>query len=257
MVKIVGILNTTPDSFFSECRFSAYEDAVARGIGLAEEGADLIDVGGESTRPKALKVEVEEEIKRVIPVIQALKKQLSVPLSIDTMKAEVAELAVDAGASLINDVSGFRCPKMRELAASKKNVKLCAMHMLGIPENMQNNPQYQNGIIDELLYWFDKTVEQLIASGVKKDQIILDPGIGFGKTVADNFKIIQNLPKLKAFGFPLLLGISRKSFMGKNPSELLPETLVLNAFAAPSVDYLRVHDVKKHRKALNVLQMVY
>lgn len=256
MAEIVGILNVTPDSFFLTSRQSSYDEAVARGVCLAEEGADWIDIGGESTRPGAMKVSAEEEIKRVIPVIEELKKHTSLPISIDTMKVEVAKLALESGASMINDISGFRCPRMRELAASK-DVKLCAMHMLGLPDNMQNNPKYKNGIIDELLFWFEETVNQLIASGVKKEQIILDPGIGFGKTIADNFEILQNLPKLKAVGFPLLLGISRKSFMGKNPSELLPATLVLNAFAMPSVDYIRVHDVKEHRQALNVLQMVY
>lgn len=254
----MAILNVTPDSYFSESRFFNPDDAIARGVEMEKEGADILDIGGESTRPFSEPVPLEEEINRVIPVIASLKSKISIPISIDTMKFEVAKKALDAGASLINDVTGFQDIKMVELAVSYKT-DICVMHMQGNPKTMQINPTYNTGIINELMHYFEERIQFLTKKGVQKEHIILDPGIGFGKSIADNLKIIQNLLKLKTLGFPLLLGISRKSFMGKitnqPPTKLLPATLGLNTMAILSnVDFIRVHDLSEHRMLIDVMQ---
>ena len=206
----MAILNATPDSFYDGGR----EDVLSYGLKLIDEGADILDIGGESTRPGAPEVPEEEELRRVIPLIEALRDKSEIPLSIDTRKAKVAKAAIAAGATLVNDVSGFRDPEMREVAA-ESGADLCVMHMLETPKTMQNQPEYPEGIIEHLLHFFEGRIQELQQAGVKRDKIILDPGIGFGKTVEHNLKIIHNLPRLKALGFPLLLGASRKSFMGK------------------------------------------
>jgi dihydropteroate synthase len=266
MVKtqLMGILNATPDSYYDKSRFSDEESAVARGQQIFFEGADIIDVGGESTRPRniytnedSVKVSVEEELRRVIPVITQLKQLIPIPISIDTMKPEVAAQAVAAGAAWINDVSGFRHPEMRDIAASS-GVKICVMHMHGDPYTMQLNPNYDKPIINHIKHWFSDTLEKLIEAGVKEKNIVLDPGIGFGKTVAHNLEIIHNLPELKSLGFPVLLGLSRKYFMSKilnkPPTELLSATLAMNTVAILSkVDFIRVHDVREHRDIIDVL----
>lgn len=256
--QLMGILNATPDSFYDQGRFFSQESAIAQGEKIFQEGADILDIGGESTRPGAGPVSIEEEIRRVIPLIQELKKRLPIPLSIDTIKPQVAALAMEAGASWINDVSGFREPQMREVAASCQAM-LCVMHMQGTPETMQQNPHYQGSIIEHLKRWFSDILERLLLAGVKEKNIVLDPGIGFGKTVAHNLEILHNLPELKRLGFPVLIGVSRKSFMSKilnkPPTELLPATLAINTVAILShVDFIRVHDVQAHRDVINVLE---
>lgn len=255
----MGILNVTPDSFFDKGHFFSPELAIERGIEIYQEGADILDIGGESTRPGAKSVSLEEELARVIPVISALKKEIPIPISIDTMKAEVARQAVEAGADLINDVTGFSDPLMIALGA-KTNKEVIVMHMQGTPATMQNKPSYQNGIVEELISFFKERVKTLLASGIRKEQIILDPGIGFGKSIADNLEIIHNLPEVKRIGLPVLLGISRKSFMSKiidKPAEsLLPATLGLNTVAIMSqIDMIRVHDVKEHRMLIDLMNV--
>ena len=207
----MGILNCTPDSFFDGGRYFDEKAAIRRGLEMVEEGADIIDIGGESTRPGAKEVSIEEELRRVIPVIKALKDH---PISIDTCKPEVAEKALEAGATLINDVTGFRQPEMRQIAAEAE-VPVCVMHMQGSPRTMQHSPSYPKGVVTELTEWFEKTTQRLLADGVKAEQIILDPGIGFGKTVEHNLEILSNLATFRKLGFPLLIGLSRKSFMSK------------------------------------------
>lgn len=254
----MGILNVTPDSCFDQGRWFDPALALQRGIQLFEEGADWIDIGGESTRPGATPVPEEEELRRVLPIIKALKQATPLPLSIDTMKAKVAEAALAAGASLINDVSGFGDPAMRAVAASSRQL-LCLMHMQGTPETMQLNPSYPQGILPFLLDWFKEHIDLLLQAGVKEDKIILDPGIGFGKTVEDNVKILQNLHQIKALGFPLLVGLSRKSFLGKilqkkGYQDLLPASLAANTLALLArVDILRVHDVAEHHDVRNLI----
>lgn len=263
--KIMGILNVTPDSFYAESCYDTCDLATAKShaLHLVAHGAEIIDIGGESTRPGGMRVSLKEELKRVIPIIKELRTCLSLPISIDTMKAEVAIAAIEAGASLINDVSGFCSLKMRE-AAAHFQTNVCTVHRKKHPSHLiLKGTLYPEGIIPTLLKWFDASVRKLLRSGIREQNIILDPGIGFGKTVADNFEILNNLSTLKAFGFPILLGISRKSFMSKilnlPPHELLPGTLALNSLAIRAgVDYIRVHDVKEHHEAallINQLQL--
>ncbi|MFQ5729038.1 MAG: dihydropteroate synthase [Waddliaceae bacterium] len=256
--KIMGILNATPDSFYEQGKFSDINKAIERGCQMHQEGADILDVGGESTRPGAPFVPEEEEMERVIPVIQALKRQIPITISIDTRKPRVAEAAVKEGASLINDVSGFHDPKMIEVAA-KSQVRICVMHMLGTPKTMQLNPHYKEGVVNHLLQWFKERTELLCNSGIQKKNIIIDPGIGFGKTIEHNLEILHNLQRFRMMGFPVLLGLSRKSFMGKivnkPASELLTTTITMNAVALMAkVEIIRVHDVAEHRDVVNIVK---
>lgn len=261
LTKLMGILNVTPNSCYDQGRFFKHELAIEHGVRLCQQGADWIDIGGESTKPGVPAVSEEEEIRRVIPVIRALKKEIHIPLSIDTLKAKVAEAAIEAGASLINDVSGFRDPEMRRVAA-QANVPICVMHMLETPATMQNNPSYPNGVIPFLLDYFQQQIDLLLAAGVKEKNIILDPGIGFGKTVAHNVEIVHNLHKFKEMGFPVLIGLSRKSFLGKiinkTYPDLLAASLAVNTLAlVAKVDYLRVHDVPEHRDIIDLMAHMY
>jgi dihydropteroate synthase len=260
--QLMGILNVTPDSCFDQGRWFDHSlaiqtSAIERGIQIWLEGADWLDIGGESTRPGASQVCEEEELRRVIPVITALKKEISIPISIDTMKAKVAAAALEAGAALINDVSGFSDPAMRQIAASSQ-LPICVMHMHENPSTMQNNPHYPQGVVCYLIEWFKKRIDLLLGSGIQEKQLILDPGIGFGKTVADNVEIVQNLPKFKALGFPVLIGLSRKSFLGKIVNkgypDLLPVTLAINTLAIQAqTDIIRVHDVREHRDIIDLM----
>ncbi len=255
--KLMGILNVTPDSCFDQGQWFEHSVAIQRGMHIWRQGADWLDIGGESTRPGASPVSEKEELSRVLPVIRALKQEVSIPISIDTMKAKVAEKAIEAGATLINDVSGFRDSAMRQVAAETQ-VLICVMHMQGNPSNMQINPHYPQGVTSFLIEWFQKRIEELLASGIQESQIILDPGIGFGKTVADNVEIVQNLRKIKDLGFPVLIGLSRKSFLGKiinkNYNDLLSASLAVNMLAIQAnVDIIRVHDVAEHRDIIDIM----
>jgi dihydropteroate synthase len=255
--KLMAVLNVTPDSFYEGGRWQSAEAAIQQGILFTQQGADFLDIGGESSRPGSTRISEEEELKRVLPVIESLSRQVDIPLSIDTMKPGVAEAALQAGASFINDVSGFRDRAMQEIAAAA-SVPICVMHMHETPETMQLKPSYQEGLIPFLIKWFTDRIDQLIQAGVKEENIIIDPGIGFGKTVADNIEIIQNLHKMRTLGFPILIGSSRKSFLGKilnkPATELLASTLAVHILAIQAqVDIIRVHDVKEHRDVLSVL----
>jgi dihydropteroate synthase len=257
MTKLMGILNVTPDSHYDGGHYFDLEKAVKRGLEIFEEGADILDIGGESTRPDAIPVPEEEELRRAIPVIKEIRRHTPLPISIDTIKPKVAAAALEAGATMINDISGFRDPEMRCLAAAS-DVEICVMHMQGTPATMQKNPSYPEGVVPHLLRYFDEQMEQLVQIGVKPQRIILDPGIGFGKTVADNLQIIHNLPKFKERGFPLLLGVSRKSFMqrilNKPAAEMLPGTIAINTLAIMAgVDMVRVYDVQPHRDVITLL----
>lgn len=256
MTKLVAILNVTPDSFYDGGRHHTNRAAIEMAQKIAVQGADLIEVGGESSRPGATPVSLAEELERVIPVIEAIRKTVPTRIAVDTMKPEVAAAAVAAGAALINDIAGFQNPQMVEVAATT-GVDICLMHMQGIPQTMQSNPHYPNGVINEIMCWFEERTSELLNAGINKDRIIIDPGVGFGKTVADNIKIIHNLPRFKSLGFPILLGISRKSFMQKilqrNAQELLAATIAVNALIVnEGVDYIRVHDVSEHRDLLDL-----
>jgi dihydropteroate synthase len=258
--KLMGILNVTPDSFYDGNSYFEINAAIERGIEIYRQGADILDIGGESTRPGSNQVHEQEEIERVIPVIQSLKQHISIPISIDTTKPSVALAAVEAGATMINDINGFRNPKMREIA-SLTGVEVCVMHMLGEPKTMQLNPLYPNGILFHLLQFFEAQISLLINAGIQQNKIILDPGIGFGKTIADNLEIIHNLHQLKDIGFPLLVGVSRKSFMSKllnkPSSELLAATLAMNVLViSAGVDIIRVHDIREHDDVIQLLSHI-
>ena len=255
--QIMGIVNVTPDSFYDGGRFYGIEQAVQHGKLLADQGADILDIGGESTRPGSNPVSEDEELSRVIPVISELKKQVEIPLSIDTYHPKVAQAAIEYGAAIINDITGFENPLMREIAA-EHDVDICVMHMLGKPKTMQNDPTYDKGVVNDLMDWFKLRIELLIASGVRPERIILDPGIGFGKTVADNLEILQNLPQFKTLGFRLLIGLSRKTFMskilGKPHNQLLAATIAMNTWSfINGADIVRVHDVIEHKDMLTLI----
>lgn len=255
--QLMGILNLTPDSFFSDSRAPTVELAIAKALQMEKDGADILDIGGESTRPGSPPTSDTEELARVIPVLELLKGKLSIPISIDTRKPSVARAAITAGASLINDVTGFSDPEMIAIA-KEHNVDICVMHMLGTPQTMQQNPHYDGGVVPFLLEWFEERVNILTRAGIPAKNIIIDPGIGFGKTVADNLEIIHNLPFFRKLGFRVLLGASRKSFLAKildMPTEsLLSATIAVNTLAiADEVDIIRVHDVKEHRSVIDYL----
>ncbi len=260
---VMGILNVTPDSFSDGGRFFSLESAVAHARQLIREGADIIDVGGESTRPGAEPVPAEEELRRVLPVIRAIRKEFSVPISIDTYKAIVAEAALAAGANIVNDISALRFdPQMVEVVAHAR-VPVVLMHMLGTPQTMQQNPVYTD-VVREIKEFLGERIAFARAHGIR--EIIIDPGIGFGKTVAHNVEILRRLSELKDLGCPILIGTSRKSFIGKlggteeNPlpiSERLEGTIASNVIAVlHGAQIVRVHDVAAMKRALAIVDAV-
>ncbi len=244
----MGIVNVTPDSFSDGGRFAGPAEAVRHAQRLVDEGADLIDVGGESTRPGAAPVEVEEETRRVVPVIRALAKRLAVPVSIDTSKAAVAQRAIDAGASLVNDVTALRGdPQMAQIVA-KARVSVILMHRRGTPQTMQQAPRYQD-VVGEVRKFLAQASRRAQGAGIRSDRILLDPGLGFGKTVRHNLLLLRHLDALVALGQPVVVGPSRKSFIGRvlNAEILdrLEGTLACVAYAMrQGAAMVRVHDVK-------------
>ena len=257
---LMGILNVTPDSFSDGGMFFDKKTAVEHGIRLADEGADIIDVGGESTRPGAEPVPLEEELKRVIPVIRELAGEVDVPISIDTYKSEVAQEAIDAGASIINDISGLRFDDRMAGLAAETGVALVVMHIKGTPRDMQVDPHYDE-LLKEIGDYLSRSIEIAVEAGVKKENVIIDPGIGFGKRIEDNFILIKNLEYFRALGQPLLIGPSRKSFLWKTLNVSTDETLEATAAAtAASVlsgaDLIRAHDVKEISKAIKIADLI-
>ncbi len=256
--RVMGVLNVTPDSFSDGGRFLAPKDAVAQGEALVKAGADLLDVGGESTRPGAPEVTVEEELARVLPVVKALAARVDVPLSIDTRKPEVAEAALAAGACLVNDVTGFLGDARLAQVAAAAGAACCLMHLQGTPQTMQQAPSYGD-VVEEVVAYLRQGVERALAAGIPRQRILVDPGIGFGKTAGHNLFLLRRLPELRVLGLPILVGTSRKSFLGqlaggKPPGERLAATL--GSIAALAVmggaDVVRVHDVTEAKDALAV-----
>jgi len=257
---IMGILNITPDSFSDGGRFFDWDKAVAHALHMVDDGADIIDIGGESSRPGAENVSIQEELDRVIPVIKEIHAKTKVPISIDTVKADVAEAAIKAGASIINDISGLENdPSIADVAAKHKSY-LILMHMRGTPGNMQENTEYDD-IIGEISLFLESAGRKAEQAGVKKEKIIIDPGIGFGKSADGNFRILKNLEKFLKLDYPVLIGASRKSFIGKtfglDIDERLEGSLAAACYAVLNgADIVRVHDVKETKKALDVLERI-
>lgn len=258
-IKIMGILNITPDSFYDGGKFFDKNKAFNQALKMVDDGADIIDIGGESTRPGAESVGAEEEINRVCPVIEMVSKKIDVKISIDTSKSEVAKAAIECGASMINDISGFTFDEEMVKVAAEYDVDVVLMHMKGTPKDMQENPVY-NDLLMNIYSFLEDSVKRAVEGGVKKEKIIVDPGIGFGKTLEHNYVIINNILKFEELGCPVLIGLSRKSLIGKlydKDQDRLPATIALNTAAILNgVKIIRVHDVKEHRLALIALEFL-
>jgi len=252
----MGVLNITPDSFYAGGRYMRPEDAIERGLRMAQEGADIIDIGGESTRPGSRSISSTEELERVLPVIEGIHRKSDVLLSVDTTKAVVAEEAIACGTSIVNDISALRFdPKMAEVIGESQRFVIL-MHMLGTPYTMQVNPTYTDPV-NEIKTFLAERMEAAVSFGIDKERIIIDPGIGFGKRLEHNLALLKELSSCATLRAPMLVGLSRKSFLGKLldlPSEeRLEGTIAANAIAiANGADIIRVHDVKEGRRTADV-----
>lgn len=257
--QVMGILNVTPDSFFDGGEFNAVDRAVERAVEMERMGADIIDIGGESTRPGSERVTLEEEKERVIPVIKKVSKEVDSLISIDTYKPEIAEAAVDAGADIINDIFGLRTEGMAEKVA-ELDVPIIIMHMQGTPKDMQKNPEYED-VINDISQFFLERIDHAKEAGIKDENIILDPGIGFGKELEHNLEIIRRLDEFNSLGYPILLGASRKSFLkgvlNKEADERLYGSLAVAADAVENnIAILRVHDVEETVDVVKTIESV-
>ncbi len=256
---VMGILNVTPDSFSDGGKHNTFNGALEHANRMIDQGATFIDVGGESTRPGAVPVSVEEELDRVIPVIEALRDNTDCVISVDTSKPQVMKEAVSAGAGLINDVRALQLPGAIEVA-SDAGVPVCLMHMQGQPNSMQNNPSYNN-VVDDVADFLLGRVIDCEKAGISTDRIILDPGFGFGKTLEHNYLLLKKLPELMRYGFPLLVGMSRKSMIGqlldRKLDERLAGSIALATIAAQlGAQIFRVHDVQETMDAVRIVKMM-
>lgn len=258
---IMGVLNVTPDSFSDGGRYFDESSAIAHALRMTREGADVLDIGGESSRPGAEPLPLEEELKRTIPVIARIAKEISIPISIDTYKAEVAQKALDAGASIVNDISGLRFdPEMARMVA-RYEVPVVIMHMKGTPRDMQKNPVYDD-LIQEILDYLRKGIRTAEESGIAEDRIIIDPGIGFGKTFAHNLQIIHKLHEFTLLGKPVLVGPSRKAFIGKVLGDVPPDERLEGTAAAVAISVMngaslvRVHEVREMARVVKVADAI-
>jgi dihydropteroate synthase len=257
---LMGVLNVTPDSFSDGGKYFYADAAVAQAIRMAEEGADIIDIGGESTRPGAKKVSSREELRRVLPVIEGLRSAVKVPLSIDTYKSEVARKAIGAGACIINDITALRGDRNMAEVAAEAETPVVLMHMKGTPKTMQKRPRYSD-VVGEISNFLRERADFAIQKGIKRGNIIIDPGLGFGKRLEDNINIIRGLEKFRRLGYPVLVGPSRKSFIGAIlglPAEKrLEGTLAaVAACALNGADIIRVHDVLEAKRAVAVIDAI-
>ena len=257
---LMGILNVTPDSFSDGGLYFNKEKAIAHGLRMVEEGADILDVGGESTRPGSKPLELEEELHRIIPVIESLVKEIDVPISIDTYKSKVAQKAIEAGAEIINDISGLHFDADLAQVAAKGNSPLILMHIRGTPETMQKHVQYDS-LFSEILQYLKDSIQKAETAGLDPEQIIIDPGIGFGKSLDQNLLIIKNLSEFRVLGKPILLGTSRKSFIGKilnaEAEDRLEGTLSSIAIGILNgAHIIRCHDVLQAKKAIAVADAI-
>lgn len=257
---LMGVLNITPDSFYDGGKHIQVTAAVEAALRMTAEGADIIDIGGESTRPGAEPVDEKTELDRVIPVIRELRKKSDIPISIDTYKSGVAEKALKAGADMVNDISGLSFDPQLAPVIARSGAAVCLMHIRGTPRNMQQNPHYEN-LIDEILHFLEASVRRASGAGISRNKIIIDPGIGFGKTLADNYTILRYLKEFESLGQPILIGLSRKSLIGKlldlPPEQRLPGSLAGLAIAINNgAAIVRVHDVRESRQAVAVADAI-
>ncbi len=259
-VVVMGILNVTPDSFYDGGRYTGEDEALARVEEMIGEGADIIDVGGESVRPGVDPIGLDEELGRVIPVIEKIKRQFSIPICVDTYKAEVARQAIEEGAEMVNDISALRFdPDLRKIVAGY-GVPVVLMHIKGTPKNMQDNPRY-GSLMEEIISYLDSSIKLAEEAGADGRGIIVDPGIGFGKTTAHNLEILRRLEELASLGKPILVGLSRKSFIG-NVLGLPQEERLEGGLAATCMAVwrgarlVRTHDVSPTRRAVDMVQAI-
>jgi len=254
---VMGVLNLTPDSFYDGGRYGTPQAAVARALAMVDEGADIIDIGGESSRPGSRPASVDEEVARVIPVVEGLASTCDVLISVDTTKSAVARAAIAHGARIINDISALRFdPEMGEVVA-RGGTFLVLMHMQGSPDTMQHDPVYRN-VVAEIKDFLRERMEMAVSAGIDRKHLIIDPGIGFGKRLAHNLDILRQLASFKELGVPILVGLSRKSFLGEildlPATERLVGTIAANAIAISNgADIIRVHDVKEGRRTADVV----
>ncbi|MDB9884869.1 dihydropteroate synthase [Candidatus Marinimicrobia bacterium] len=254
----MGILNVTPDSFSDGGQFTSSQQAADYAIKMINEGADIIDIGGESSRPGAKPVPLDEELKRIKPVIKLIREQTDCLISIDTYKASVAEAAIDLGADIINDITSLSYDQSMANLVSTRKAPIILMHMQGSPQNMQLNPSYNN-LINDLIIFFKTKIEIANKAGILDNMIIIDPGIGFGKSVEDNFEIIRELKQIKAMGYPILLGPSRKSFIGEALNlpvkDRLEGTMAsITVGIINGANIVRVHDVIETKRTVLILE---
>ena len=257
---IMGVLNVTPDSFSDGGKFFDSSSAIEQAKSMVDNGAGIIDVGGESTRPGALSVSVNDELKRVIPVIEVLTKEINIPISIDTSKPEVMEQAVESGASIINDVNALRAEGAVEMAAKLKT-DVCLMHMQGSPRTMQNHPTYKD-VVEDIKFFFKKRIEACEVAGIELNSITLDPGFGFGKNLGHNIALLKNLSEFQEFGVSILAGLSRKSMIGALLGDKDVDSRMIGSITAALIavengaDIIRVHDVSETNDALKVWHQI-
>lgn len=256
----MGILNITPDSFSDGGKYIKTEEALKRALNIINEGADIIDIGAESSRPGAAPVSEEEELNRIIPVLDLLKGNIDIPISIDTYKSKVAEESIKRGATIINDIYGFKKDKDMAKVVANTGVYCVLMHMRRDPNNMHENPKYKN-VLTEVINELEESIEIALNAGVKKEKIILDPGIGFAKDFNHNLELLKKIEEFKKLGYPLLLGVSRKRFIGEilgtEPSDRLEGSLAVASYIASSTPaILRVHDVKETSKTLKIINAI-
>ena len=257
--QVMGILNVTPDSFSDGGKHADVNQALKHAIQMVDEGASFIDIGGESTRPGAPEVSLQEELDRTIPVIEAVAKNANCVISIDTSKAEVMREAVSVGAGLINDVRALQEPGALE-AASEAGVPVCLMHMQGQPRTMQNNPSYDD-VVEDVAQFLLERAKACKASGIAQEKILFDPGYGFGKSLEHNYALVKHLPKLMNLGYPVLVGMSRKSMIGNLLNRKVDERLagsisLATIVAQMGAQIIRVHDVKETADAVNIVKML-
>jgi dihydropteroate synthase len=258
---LMGILNVTPDSFSDGGLFCNTKNAVERGLQMIEEGADIIDIGGESSRPGAQSVDAKTELNRVIPIIEKLVKKTKTPISIDTTKAKVAKLAIAAGAEIVNDISALSGDKKMPRTVRDAGAAVILMHMRGNPQSMQKSNLVYDDLMGDIISYLKTSSEKAMSAGIDNNCLVIDPGIGFGKTAEDNYKIIKNLSELKGLGFPIMIGPSRKSFIGKviggEPHERIEGTAAAVAAAILNgAQIVRVHDVAAIKKVCAVTDAI-